>query len=63
MTTLALLISARCTACGACIATCPEQALQPAARRPLADPDRCTACLGCIEVCPVDAITLGEGRG
>ena len=52
-----LVVDDRCTACGACIATCPERALVPAPRRPLVLADRCTRCLGCIEVCPRDAIT------
>ncbi len=50
-------VDERCTACGACLATCPERALVPAPRRPVLLADRCTACLGCVEVCPRDAIT------
>jgi len=52
----AIVISARCTACGNCIVTCPERALRAAPRRPAIDMGRCTLCLACIEVCPVDAI-------
>ena len=55
-----LLIDDRCTACGACVVTCPEGALVRAPRRPVLLADRCTACLGCIEVCPRDAITQLE---
>ena len=54
-------ISARCTACGACLATCPASALVPAARRPLVIDARCTECLACVEVCPADAISLATG--
>lgn len=49
-------VSAACTACGACLLTCPAHAIQP-------DPvaltvlDRCTDCGECVEICPVDAIT------
>jgi Pyruvate/2-oxoacid:ferredoxin oxidoreductase delta subunit len=50
-------IDARCTACGACIVTCPETALLPAPRRPLVVDDRCTGCLACIEVCPAGAVS------
>lgn len=46
----------RCTACGACIATCPEGALRPAIGRPTVEDRSCTDCLACIEVCPVDAV-------
>jgi len=49
-------VAARCTACGACLATCPERALVPARRRPAVLDDLCTDCLACLEVCPVDAI-------
>ena len=52
-----LVIDDRCTACGACIVTCPERALVPAPFRPALLADRCTRCLGCVEVCPRDAIT------
>ncbi len=52
-----LVIDDRCTACGACVATCPERALVVAPRRPALVADRCTRCLGCVEVCPRDAIT------
>jgi precorrin-8X/cobalt-precorrin-8 methylmutase len=51
-----VLVAARCTACGACITTCPERALVSARHRPLVIDDRCTDCLACLEVCPVDAI-------
>jgi len=52
-----LLISGACTACGLCLATCPEGALRPAPRRPRLLASRCTLCLACVEVCPVDAIS------
>ncbi len=50
------LVSSDCTACGACLLTCPEHAL--VAGIPLqVRADRCSDCGECIEVCPVDAIT------
>ncbi|HET6809834.1 MAG TPA: 4Fe-4S dicluster domain-containing protein [Acidimicrobiales bacterium] len=52
----AVVVGARCTACGACLATCPEGALLPAPRRPLVDGAACTGCLECLEVCPAGAI-------
>ena len=52
-----VIIDRRCTACGLCLATCPERALHVAPLRPLVLIDRCTGCLACIEVCPVDAIS------
>ena len=50
-------IDDRCTACGACLSTCPGHALVPAARRPLVVDARCTGCGECVEICPRGAIT------
>jgi precorrin-8X/cobalt-precorrin-8 methylmutase len=49
-------VAPTCTACGACLVTCPERALVPAPRRPAVLDRLCTDCLACLEVCPVDAI-------
>ncbi|TMM18064.1 MAG: 4Fe-4S dicluster domain-containing protein [Actinobacteria bacterium] len=54
-----ITIDPRCTACGACLITCPEAALLPAPRRPAVVSHRCTSCLACIEVCPAGAISEG----
>ena len=44
-----------CTACGACLLTCPEHAIVPSI--PLqVRADRCTDCNECVEVCPADAV-------
>ena len=44
-----------CTACGACLLTCPEHAIVPTL--PLhVRADRCTSCGECVEVCPADAL-------
>lgn len=53
-----LSISSMCTACGACLRTCPEHALRPAPLRPVVVAARCTSCGECVEICPPDAITL-----
>lgn len=55
-----LTISTSCTACGACLLTCPEHALRPAPGRPVVVAPRCTSCGECVEVCPVDAIALAR---
>ena len=55
-------IDDRCTACGACLSTCPEHALVQAARRPLVVDARCTGCGECVEICPRGAISDLWGR-
>jgi ferredoxin len=59
---MSMSVGAACTACGACIATCPEDALLAAPMRPDVVADRCTECLACIEVCPTDAISRVADR-
>ena len=49
------LVLDTCTACGACLLTCPERAFVPTV--PLTvRADRCTRCGECVEVCPADAL-------
>jgi ferredoxin len=50
-----------CTACGACLLTCPEAAIVVGI--PLqVRADRCTSCGECLEVCPADAVVERAGR-
>ncbi len=44
-----------CTACGACLLTCPEHAFVPTVP-PTVRADRCTRCAECVEICPADAL-------
>lgn len=53
-----LIITDACTACGACLLTCPEHALRPAPGRPYVLAEACTSCGECVEICPRDAIDL-----
>ena len=53
-------VTSACTACGACLLTCPEHALRPG-RGEHGGPlivlvERCTSCGECLEVCPADAV-------
>jgi cobalt-precorrin 5A hydrolase len=57
-----LWISSACTACGACLRTCPDRALRAAPQRPTVIAIRCTSCGECVEICPTDAITLRDER-
>jgi len=50
-------IDARCTACGACLQTCPTKALLAGPKRPVVLELRCNQCLACMEVCPAGAIS------
>ncbi|MHB1987877.1 MAG: 4Fe-4S binding protein [Acidimicrobiales bacterium] len=54
-------ILSSCTACGACILTCPEQALVTAPGRPEVVVRRCSSCGECIEICPRGAIVEPPG--
>jgi NAD-dependent dihydropyrimidine dehydrogenase PreA subunit len=56
-------VDARCTACGACVVTCPTGALRPAPLRPAVIDHRCTGCWECIEICPRAALTPWADRG
>ena len=53
---LTVAVTESCTACGACLLTCPERALVAAPGRPDVVAERCTGCLACVEICPRDAI-------
>ncbi len=49
-------VTEACTACGACLLTCPTGALLPARHRPAVVDERCTACGECVEICPRGAL-------
>jgi NAD-dependent dihydropyrimidine dehydrogenase PreA subunit len=66
---MTVVVAETCTACGACLVTCPERALRAAPRRPAVHDALCTDCLACVEICPTGAIAAvpaagpgGEGR-
>lgn len=48
-------VTDECTACGACLLTCPEHAIVVGLPLQFRE-DRCTDCGECVEVCPRDAI-------
>ena len=54
--TLTVSVTDECTACGACLLTCPEHAFVPTI--PLTVNERCTGCGECVEICPRDALVL-----
>ncbi|WP_339063676.1 FAD-binding protein [Tepidibacillus marianensis] len=58
---MAVSISTLCISCGACVDTCPHDALFLGDTQAEVIPDKCIECGECIEVCPTNAITLPEG--
>ena len=53
---MAHVISDECIACGACLPTCPVDAINEADIYTI-DADLCTDCGACVDSCPVDAIS------
>ncbi len=51
----------RCSACGTCVALCPEHSLtlKEGANVPV-NSDRCTLCHRCFAYCPENAVTIGR---
>jgi Fe-S-cluster-containing hydrogenase component 2 len=47
-----------CTGCGACIETCPVEALEMVDEKAVCDAEKCVDCGVCIEACPVESISL-----
>ncbi len=57
----ATIDQSKCTACGACVETCPVEAI---AQKPengdkaCVDESTCVDCGACVDSCPVSAISL-----
>ena len=56
--TMAYVISEDCSACGACMAECPVDAISEGDIYKI-DAEACTDCGACADVCPVEAIAAG----
>jgi ferredoxin len=52
---MAHFITDECTACGACIDECSENAITEGDIYVI-DPEKCTDCATCVDVCAVEAI-------
>lgn len=48
-------IQKNCIKCGACITSCPEEAISMADGKVITDREKCMVCGKCTEVCPSDA--------
>lgn len=57
---MAVKISSACISCGACIDTCPHEALFLGDDLAEVIADKCTECGACIDICPTNAISLPE---
>jgi Pyruvate/2-oxoacid:ferredoxin oxidoreductase delta subunit len=51
--------AAACTACGACVEACPDQAVA-LADTAIHQPELCLGCRSCSEACPEEAVSLGR---
>lgn len=52
---MAYQITAACIKCGACIASCPVEAISMVNGKVTIDPAKCISCGTCAAVCPVGA--------
>jgi ferredoxin len=55
--TLAHQISNDCTNCGACVDSCPVNAINAGDSKHNIDGDTCIDCGACVDTCPVSAIS------
>lgn len=56
---MAHVIGNDCTSCGACVDSCPVNAIAPAGNIHAIDAATCIDCGACLDTCPVSAITAG----
>ena len=54
----AVVDSNTCSGCGACVDTCPVEAIEMKDDIAVVDSDTCTDCGACVDACPVEAIAL-----
>lgn len=52
---MAYQITDACIKCGACIASCPVEAISMQNGKVVIDPEKCISCGTCAAVCPVGA--------
>ena len=55
---MAVKINESCVGCGACIDSCPVEALTMADDKAVCDAEKCVDCGACVDTCPVSAISL-----
>ncbi len=50
----------KCTACEACVESCPSEAITMAEDKAAIEADKCVDCGVCVDECPVEAISMEE---
>ncbi|MCI0499569.1 MAG: 4Fe-4S binding protein [Planctomycetales bacterium] len=50
--------SATCSGCGACVDTCPSEAIEMQNGKAVVSADKCVDCGVCVDECPVEAIRM-----
>ena len=54
----AIINKETCTACEACVESCPSEAIAMAADKAAIEADKCVDCGVCVDECPVEAISM-----
>ena len=54
---MAYVIDDKCIMCGACVDTCPVDAISSGDPKFTINPETCVDCGACADVCPVEAIS------
>ncbi|MDD2445482.1 MAG: 4Fe-4S binding protein [Clostridia bacterium] len=54
-----MIDKSKCIACGACVSTCPVNAISfEEDGKPQIDKNKCIKCGSCVVICPTQAITI-----
>ncbi len=48
----------KCTGCGACVDSCPSEAIEMQDGKAVVIEDKCVDCGVCVDECPVEAISM-----
>lgn len=54
---MAYVISDKCVSCGACVSSCPVEAISEGSGKYEISADKCVDCGACASTCPVEAIS------
>ena len=54
----AIVDGGTCTGCGACVDSCPSEAIEMVDGKAVVDAEKCVDCGVCVDECPVEAISM-----